>query len=129
MKRIGCMRAMANIQGGDAYPMLRGTVYFHQAKDGVLVEARVTGLPKTETDFFAFHIHEGSSCAGEGFSDSGSHFHPGGTTHPNHAGDLPPLLADYRGNAYLKVFTDRFQVHEVIGRTVIIHSQPDDFHT
>lgn len=45
-----------------------------------------------------------------------------------HAGDLPPLLS-CQGNAYLSVKTDRFSVNEIIGRTVVIHSNPDDFHT
>ena len=31
------------------------------------------------------------------------------------------------GDAYLSVLTDRFTVPEVIGRTVVIHSDPDDF--
>ena len=48
--------------------------------------------------------------------------------HPKHAGDLPPLLV-CRGNAYLSVKTDRFTVNEIIGRTVVIHSDPDDFHS
>ena len=29
----------------------------------------------------------------------------------------------------MKVFTDRFCVEEIIGKTVIIHNDPDDFHT
>lgn len=27
------------------------------------------------------------------------------------------------------VLTDRFRVRDIIGRTVVIHSGPDDFHT
>ena len=34
-----------------------------------------------------------------------------------------------RGNAYLSVKTDRFSVSDVIGRTVVVHSNPDDFHS
>ena len=41
---------------------------------------------------------------------------------------LPPLLR-CKGNAYLSVKTDRFTVDEIIGRTLVIHSDPDDFHT
>lgn len=48
--------------------------------------------------------------------------------HPKHAGDLPPLL-ECKGQAYLSVKTDRFTVDEIIGRTVIIHSDSDDFST
>lgn len=88
----------------------------------------ITGLPKTETGFFAFHIHEGENCGGEGFSDTGGHFNPGGAMHPSHAGDLPQLLADH-GKAFMKVLTGRFCVEEVIGKTVIVHAGPDDFHT
>lgn len=51
-----------------------------------------------------------------------------GQAHPEHAGDLPPLIR-CRGNAYLSFRTDRFSVNEIIGRTVVIHSDPDDFHT
>lgn len=128
MKHNMCPKAIARIRGGKEQPQLRGLVRFFQRSDGVIVEAEVSGLPKTETGFFAFHIHEGGSCAGEGFPDSGSHFNPGKTLHPNHAGDLPPLLGNH-GRAYMKVFTDRFCVEEIVGRTVIIHSDPDDFHT
>ena len=91
--------------------------------------AQIDGLPKeSETGFFAFHIHEGRDCGGEGFADTGGHFNPGNTEHPRHAGDLPPLLSD-NGRAFMQVLTGRFRVDEVIGRTVIIHSHPDDFHT
>ena len=120
--------AIARIQGGPENPRLQGTVKFFQRWDGTLIEAELTGLPRTKTGFFAFHIHEGGNCIGEGFPNTGSHFNPGGTMHPNHAGDLPPLLSDH-GKAYLKVLTGRFRVEEVIGKTVIVHSDPDDFHT
>jgi len=93
-----------------------------------MLEAEILGLPKTETGFFAFHIHEGNGCGGEDFSETGGHYNPGGRMHPNHAGDLPPLLGDH-GKAYMKVFTDRLFLEEVVGRTVVIHSNPDDFHT
>lgn len=29
----------------------------------------------------------------------------------------------------MKVYTDRFYVDEIIGKTVIVHEDPDDFHT
>lgn len=43
-------------------------------------------------------------------------------------GDLPPLFVG-NGRAWGAVLTTRFRVEEVIGRTVIIHSQADDFRT
>lgn len=121
-------RAVAQIRGGDAMPGIQGTVRFYQRRDGTLVVADILGLPKSQTGFFAFHIHEGADCGGQGFQDTGSHFNTTNAPHPNHAGDLPPLLADH-GRAHMEVLTGRFSVQQVIGRTVIIHSDPDDFHT
>ncbi|MBQ7802124.1 MAG: superoxide dismutase family protein [Oscillospiraceae bacterium] len=120
--------AVACVRGGAENPCLRGTVRFFQLREGTLVEAEVSGLPESETGFFAFHIHEGDGCGGEGFSQSGGHYDPGKTAHPMHAGDLPPLLA-CGGRAFAQVLTGRFRVCDIIGRTVIIHSGPDDFHT
>lgn len=115
--------AVACVGGNDD---LRGKVWFVPRDGGTLVIADIEGLPDTETGFFGFHIHEGGSCGGKDFSETGGHYGVG--DHPKHAGDLPPLLG-CKGRAYMEVLTDRFQAQEVIGRTVVIHSHPDDFHT
>ena len=121
--------AAAYLVGGKDAPDLTGTVRFYQEAGRVLVAADVEGLPQnSESGFFAFHIHEGSSCLGTEFPETGGHYNPEKEDHPHHAGDLPPLLA-YRGRAFLAVRTDRFRVRDIIGRTVVIHSDADDFHT
>ena len=95
----------------------------------MLVVAKILGLPKErETGFFGFHIHRGQNCSGSDFSGTGSHYNPVERVHPKHAGDLPPLL-ECQGNAYLPIRTDRFSVSDIVGRTVVIHSDPDDFHS
>ena len=121
-------KAIARIYGGKDYPQLSGTVRFFLGIDGVIVEVEVKGLPETESSFFGFHIHAGGSCTGEGFADTESHYNPGEDIHPQHAGDLPPLLSN-DGKAYMKVLSNRFSIEEIIGRTVIIHNAPDDFRT
>ena len=73
-------------------------------------------------------FHAGESYYGTDFSGTGSHYNPAGQAHPEHAGDLPPLFR-CNGNAFLSVRTDRLPVKEIIGRTVVIHSDPDDFYT
>ena len=121
--------AVAKFQGGAEAPQLFGCVEFYQEKGCVLIVAWVSGLPReSETGFFGFHVHQGESCSGADFSETGSHYNPTGQAHPKHAGDLPPLLA-CRGSAYLSVKTDRFSVSDIVGRTVVIHSDPDDFHS
>ena len=120
---------MAKIRGGVEVPKLSGCIRFYQQKGCVLIVAEIFGLPReNEAGFFGFHIHQGESCSGTDFSETGSHYNPVDQVHPKHAGDLPPLLC-CRGNAYLAVKTDRFTVRDIIGKTVVIHSDPDDFHT
>ena len=124
-----CPDAVAQIRGGVEVPKLSGCIRFYQQKGCVLIVAEIFGLSReNETGFFGFHIHQGESCSGTDFSETGSHYNPVDQVHPKHAGDLPPLMC-CRGNAYLAVKTDRFTVHDIIGKTVVIHSDPDDFHT
>ena len=120
--------AVARVNGDEGYPDLRGMVKFVPLCDGTLVIADICGLPDSETGFFAFHIHEGGSCCEAGFPNTGGHYNPGNTEHPKHAGDLPPLLS-CNGRAYMEVKTNRFCFSDVVGKTVVIHSHPDDFKT
>ncbi|MCD2491795.1 superoxide dismutase family protein [Lacrimispora sp. NSJ-141] len=125
----------SDIYGSDEYPDIHGTVYFYPFWDGTLVVVEAAGLPFTDhactEGIFGFHIHEGDSCQGsqeEPFSETGNHYAPEGCQHPYHAGDLPPLFGN-NGYALSMFYTNRFQPDEIIGRTVIIHDHPDDFHT
>ena len=119
-------QAIAIINAKNTAPTLRGTVKFYQKQNCVLVVANIKGLPRTDTGFFGFHIHEGDSCDGVNFSDSKGHYNPDSAPHPQHAGDLPSLMLC--GNtAHLSFITDRFNVTDIIGRTVVIHDMPDDF--
>ncbi len=124
--------ARASLRGDASHRGLHGTVSFYPARGGTLVVAELYGLPAKPSDgVFGFHIHEGAACRGEGqdpFSETGGHFNPGGRPHPYHAGDMPPLFGN-AGYAYLAFFTNRFTPAEVVGRTVVIHSGPDDFTT
>ncbi len=122
------LQAIALIKGGSAAPNIQGTVRFYQNKNCVLVVADINGLPHTDTGFFGFHIHQGENCSGTNFENTKGHYNPNNTTHPKHAGDLPPLMLC--GNrTHLEVLTDRFTLSELIGRTVVIHNMPDDFTT
>lgn len=104
---------------------IRGTVKFFPQYPGVVVTAEIFGL---SDGFHGFHIHAGTDCGGKGFTDSMGHYNPTGQKHPDHGGDLPPLLSG-NGRAYMAVLTDRFELQDVIGKTVIIHAGHDDFAT
>lgn len=117
--------AYAKISGGENQPNITGIVQFYQLAQGVVVLADIEGLPKTNTNIFAFHIHEGENCQNN-FENSGGHYNPTNQPHPNHAGDMPPLFSN-NGDAWLAFLTNRFNLNEIIGKVVIIHDQPDDF--
>lgn len=118
--------ATAWIQGNSAYPQLSGTVKFYPTSyGGVLVEAEIFGL--SGNGFHGMHIHENGNCT-QPFDRTGGHYNPKNVPHPEHAGDMPPLLAN-SGYAYQVFYDNRFFVDEVIGKSVIIHAMADDFKT
>lgn len=125
--------AKAKVRGSAAYSDINGEVDFYQTERGVVVLAEMAGLPIAASDcgdsVFGFHIHEGNKCVGneeDSLAEVGKHYNPGNCPHPAHAGDLPPLFSN-KGYAVQMFLTDRFTVEEIIGRTVILHSGPDDF--
>jgi superoxide dismutase, Cu-Zn family len=126
--------AMATVMGSPQYQQIGGRVTFTQMQEGVSVIAEIHGLPMTSTGFFAFHLHQGA-CGNPGtdasnyFPDVGGHYNPHDLPHPLHAGDFPPLIETGDGSAYLSFVTNRFTLENIIGRSVIIHLNPDDFKT
>ena len=97
----------------------------------MLIEAEIFGLPNIHnpgsTDFYAMHIHEYGNCSDD-FSKTGEHYNPADQPHPDHAGDLLPLLGN-QGYAWMSFYDKRFTIDQILGRSVIIHQKPDDFTT
>lgn len=132
--------AAARIQGGPLAPGLQGMVYFTEAPGGSWVSAYITGLPPyrpasgaaSPIGPFAFHLHGNGDCAvgdpANPFQAAGEHWNPDHQPHGNHAGDFPVLFSN-RGTAIMTFYTDRFQPDDVIGKSVIIHQNPDDYRT
>lgn len=118
--------ALARVSGGERAPCLFGSVKFYEMGENVLVVADISGMPESKTGIFGFHIHQGGSCGGKDFANTGSHYNPTDAPHPGHAGDLPPLFS-CGGKVFLAVLTDRFRIPEIMGKTVVIHSRSDDF--
>lgn len=124
--------AIAWVSGLSSEPQLNGSVRFYETPyRGILIEAEIFGLPNIRmvgsSDFYAMHIHEFGDCA-QPLNMTGNHYNPMNTMHPSHAGDLVPLLGN-QGYAYLVFYDKRFTIDDIIGRSVIIHRNPDDFAT
>jgi len=122
--------ATAIINGGLENPSIYGTVIFRPMGEGTLVSANIYGLPPMYgNSFHGFHLHENGICdITKDFSDAGGHYNPTGEAHGMHAGDFPSLLS-CNGFAKLEFYTNRFRPSDILGRSVIIHENPDDFRT
>lgn len=123
-------RAVAFIQGDGIYEELEGYVYFYEVPTGgLLIEAEIFGLPDkgriASPVFYGFHMHEVGNCA-ERFSKTGGHYNPTGAPHPAHAGDFPPLRSG-DGYAWLAFYNSTLELYEIIGKSVVIHLNVDDF--
>lgn len=122
--------AYAKINGSSKFPKIHGSIKFKQMKNGVLVSSEIFELPYEEcsNEIYGFHIHEGTECTGnetEEFANAKTHFTKVDCSHPYHSGDMPPLFGN-KGYAYMSFFTNRFNLEDVIGKVVIIHSNFDD---
>lgn len=127
--------ATAEIKGSEKYRSIHGKVDLYDTYGGTILVAAIYGIPGEITEksggFHGFHIHDGGSCTGnvsDSFAEAGQHYNPKKLPHPEHAGDLPPILSS-NGTAWMAVYTTRFYPEEVIGKTIILHDKPDDFHS
>lgn len=124
--------AVAWINGSQAAPSLSGVVKFYATPyEGILTEAEIFGLPnltsQNSSDFYALHIHENGDCTPP-FDRTGGHYNPDNLPHPYHAGDFLPLLGN-QGYAWMVFYDKRLRIPEILGKSVIVHSMPDDFTT
>lgn len=124
--------AVAWITGNRANSELSGLVKFYATEyAGTLVEAEIFGLPNIKTpgftNFYAMHIHENGDCS-RSFTRTGNHYTRDAELHPQHTGDMIPLLGN-QGYAWCAFYDKRIVIPEIVGRSVIIHAMPDDFTT
>lgn len=112
-----------------------GTVDFVEKGDKIQVMAKVSGLkPNSE---HGFHVHEKGDCSSADGLSAGGHFNP--EAHPHggpgqekrHAGDLPNLMANSRGEATATFEVDKIRVDDgklgILNRAVVVHVNPDDY--
>lgn len=129
--------ATAEITDGEGESL--GQVEFIDGEQAIEVKADVENM---EPGFYGFHIHEIGECepdsqAPDDPEDTGDFLSAGGhiageedADHPDHAGDLPPLLVNEDGTAQMTVATDRLDESMLLdddGASVMVHSDPDNF--
>ena len=128
-------RATAPLQAKSG-SQVAGTILFSQQGSALRVVARVSGLKPGQEH--GFHVHEKGDCSAADATSAGGHFNPTAQPHgpqgmARHAGDLPSLKADAAGNAdatfTVSGVTLAGATDGVIGKSVVVHAQPDDYAT
>ncbi|XP_066155234.1 superoxide dismutase [Cu-Zn] 5-like isoform X2 [Euwallacea fornicatus] len=110
---------------------VEGLVNFTETLNGVLIQGRITGLRKGA---HGFHIHVYGDLS-NGCISTGGHFNPKNVSHgapdasERHVGDLGNIESDDTEVAAFS-FNDTVIAlsgeNNIIGRSVVIHSDPDD---
>lgn len=123
-----------------------GLAIFTRVGQQLRVDVKVSSISE---GLHGMHIHTSGSCKHttdpEGkqvdFGSAGGHFDPGkSNTHASpmadnakgHAGDLPNIEVMANGKGSLNVFSRKISLegtNNIIGRSVIVHADPDDYVT
>ena len=114
-----------------------GEATFEQTGRKVRVIVFAQGLKPDQEH--GLHIHEVGDCSADDAMSAKGHFNPHGKPHAahtaaeRHAGDLPSLKANKQGrgkvDVELEIITLTPGPASIIGRSIIIHADPDDFKT
>lgn len=126
-------RATANLEPRSG-STASGTVTFAPAGEAVRVRVDVTGVAPNSVH--GFHVHENGDCSAADASSAGGHFNPTGAPHggrsdaTRHSGDFGNVTANASGEIH-EEFTISFVTtgegaSSVIGRSVVLHQDPDD---
>lgn len=96
------------------------------------IYGKVTGLKPNSKH--AIHIHESGNLT-DGCKSACAHYNPFNKKHggpkdkERHVGDLGNLITNNKGESYFELIDDLVKLRDaysVIGRSIIIHEDPDD---
>lgn len=113
-----------------------GTIYLLDEGDDVVILGFLNDL---EPGVHAIHVHEKGDCSANDFTSAGDHFNPTNTPHAapfqeqKHVGDLGNLITNEKGTAIFGFRMTGVPLDDsptsILGKALIIHTQPDDFTT
>ncbi|KAJ2852056.1 Superoxide dismutase [Cu-Zn] [Coemansia brasiliensis] len=125
------VKAVAVLRGDSD---VAGVIYFNQAdaSSPISVTGEIANLAPGK---HGFHIHQFGDNT-NGCTSAGAHFNPFGKSHggpedsERHIGDLGNVTASDSGKAQVNIQDSQvslFGEHSIVGRTVVVHVDEDDF--
>lgn len=116
------------------HPHIKGTVEFEEKGTKVVIKGNLKST-KYKNSSHGFHIHEAGDLSDKCMGAC-AHFNPYGKKHggptskERHVGDLGNIRFDTRGVAKFRMEDNLVKLRgtkaNVIGRSVVIHEDPDD---
>lgn len=109
-----------------------GVLTLTQTPEGVQVAGEIKGLKPGE---HGFHIHEFGDLRSPDGTALGGHYNPKSMPHAGphdkmrHEGDLGNIKANGEGIAQVNVLAEGLKLHFIIGRSIVVHADVDDFKT
>jgi len=112
---------------------VKGVIYLDQVNDSTIIRGNIKGLNPNQ--LHAIHIHEYGDLT-EGCTSCCAHYNPHKMNHggpasaDRHVGDLGNIQADLNGECSFHIYDNLVKLKgnfSVIGRSIVIHQDPDDF--
>jgi len=110
-----------------------GKADFVEKSGGVEISVEISGATP---GMHGVHLHQNADCSAADASSAGGHFNPDNAQHgapdaaSHHGGDLGNITIGANGKGKLKIFVKGLTVaagdHSVVGRSVVVHADPDD---
>lgn len=112
----------------DAAGQTVGSVRFERPGKSPALRVSVSAR-RLSPGFHGVHVHAVGTCEAPTFMSAGPHLNVAGAGHPEHAGDMPPLLVMSGGTAEARFKTDRLSLaalRDADGSAVIVHALADN---
>ena len=113
---------------------VQGVIHFTQVDTKTcVIDGTIDGFPIPGM-VYSLAIHEFGDLSG-GCNTLGNHYNPHNRRHgcpfgdedARHVGDLGNVIADEKGRAEFTMFDDLVKVNDIIGRSIVVSSDADDF--
>jgi len=130
-------QALASIEAKSGSTLVGTATFTAEGDNKVKLDIEVTGAPPGE---HAVHLHEKGDCSAPDAMSAGEHWNPTNEAHgkwgsaPFHLGDIGNMKVGDDGRGSLSFTADKWTIgtgamDDVVGHSIVIHGQPDDFTT